>query len=32
MKVLYIQYAGDFSEAYTRLFVEHGKENYYGQK
>jgi hypothetical protein len=32
MKILYIQYAGDFSEAYERLFVNDGKENYYGQK
>lgn len=32
MKVLYIQYAGDFSEAYERLYINNGKENYYGQK
>lgn len=31
MKVMYIQYAGDFSEAYERLYVNGGKENYYGQ-
>lgn len=31
MKILYIQYAGDFHEAYNRLIVENGKENYYGQ-
>ncbi len=32
MKLLYIQYAGDFAEAYQRLFIENGKENYYAQK
>lgn len=29
---MYIQYAGDFTEAYNRLIVQKGKENYYGQK
>ncbi len=32
MKILHIQYAGDFSEAYNRLIKNDGKENYYGQK
>lgn len=32
MRILYIQYAGDFSEAYQRLYVNGGSENYYGQK
>jgi len=32
MNILYIQYAGDFLEAYTRLYVNGGSENYYGQK
>lgn len=32
MKISYIQYAGDFSEAYERLVVRNGRENYYGQK
>lgn len=31
MKILYIQYAGDFVEAYNRLIKNNGKENYYGQ-
>lgn len=32
MKVMHINYAGDFDVAYQRLFVEDGIENYYGQK
>jgi len=32
MKIMYIQYAGDFAEAYDRLIINGGKENYYGQK
>ena len=32
MKLLYIQYAGDFAEAYDRLIKNNGKENYYGQR
>jgi len=32
MNILYIQYAGDFAEAYDRLYRKKGKENYYGQK
>ena len=32
MKILYVQYAGDFAEAYQRLYINNGKENYYGQK
>jgi glycosyltransferase involved in cell wall biosynthesis len=32
MKLLYIDYAGDFAEAYNRLVVNKGKENYYGQR
>lgn len=31
MKLMYIQYTGDFAEAYQRLIVEAGEENYYGQ-
>ncbi len=32
MKVMYIQYAGDFAEAYERLVRHGGEENYYGQR
>ena len=32
MRILYIQYAGDFAEAYERLIKKNGKENYYGQQ
>ncbi|WP_054113676.1 glycosyltransferase family 4 protein [Marinagarivorans algicola] len=32
MKILHIQYAGDFPEAYNRLIKNNGKENYYGQR
>ena len=31
MKVLFVQYAGNFAEAYSRLLVNGEKENYYGQ-
>lgn len=29
---MYIRYAGDFLKDYKRIFEQHGKENYYGQK
>ena len=32
MKIMYIQYAGDFREAYNRLIVSGGREDYYGQE
>lgn len=32
MKILYIQYAGDFAEAYDNLINKNENENYYGQK
>jgi len=32
MNVLYINYTGNFAEAYKRLYLDNGKENYYGQK
>jgi glycosyltransferase involved in cell wall biosynthesis len=32
MKILHISYTGDFPEAYERLYIKNGKENYYGQK
>lgn len=32
MKIMYIQYAGDFAEAYDRLITAGGEENYYGQR
>lgn len=32
MKILYIQHAGDFAEAYKRLVKNNEKENYYGQR
>lgn len=32
MKLMYIQYTGDFAEAYQRLIVAEGDENYYGQR
>jgi glycosyltransferase involved in cell wall biosynthesis len=32
MNVLHIQYTGDFKESYERLVINHGKENYYGQR
>ena len=32
MKVLYIQYGGDFAEAYSRLILQNGEENYYAQR
>ncbi|MFT5700540.1 MAG: glycosyltransferase involved in cell wall biosynthesis [Desulforhopalus sp.] len=31
MRVMYVQYAGDFAEAYDRLYTNNGEENYYGQ-
>ena len=31
MRLMYIKYTGDFSEAYRRLIVSNGSENYYGQ-
>lgn len=31
LKIVYIQYAGDFDEAYKRLIIQQGNENYYGQ-
>lgn len=31
MKVMYIQYAGNFSEAFERLIIKNERENYYGQ-
>lgn len=32
MRLMYIRYAGDFLSDYKRIFIENGKENYYGQR
>ncbi len=32
MRLMYIRYAGDFLADYKRIFLNNGKENYYGQK